>query len=40
MSLLYSSGLRIIVLLKLRLEDIDFNAHRIHIINSKHGVSR
>lgn len=40
LSLLYSSGLRISELLKLRLEDIDFNAHRIHIINSKHGVTR
>lgn len=40
LSLLYSSGLRRSELLKLRLEDIDFNAHRIHIINSKHGVSR
>nr|WP_255409484.1 tyrosine-type recombinase/integrase [Aquimarina sp. I32.4] len=40
LSLLYSSGLRISELLKLRVEDIDFNAHRIHIINSKHGVTR
>jgi site-specific recombinase XerD len=40
LSLLYSSGLRISELLKLRLEDVDFNAHRIHIINSKHGVTR
>lgn len=40
LSLLYSSGLRISELLKLRPEDIDFNAHRIHIINSKHGVTR
>jgi len=40
LSMLYSSGLRISELLKLRLEDVDFNALRIHIINSKHGVSR
>ena len=40
LSLLYSSGLRISELLKLRLEDVDFDAHRIHIINSKHGVTR
>ncbi len=40
LSLLYSSGLRISELLKLRLEDVDFNAYRIHIINSKHGVTR
>lgn len=40
LSLLYSSGLRISELLKLRSEDIDFDAHRIHIIDSKHGVTR
>lgn len=40
LSLLYSSGLRISELLKLQVEDVDFNAHRIHIINSKHGVTR
>ncbi|MGB5436885.1 MAG: tyrosine-type recombinase/integrase [Maribacter sp.] len=40
LSLLYSSGLRISELLKLRLEDIDFNAHRIHIMDSKNGAAR
>ena len=40
LSLLYSSGLRMSELLKLQLEDIDFNAHRMHIRNSKHGLSR
>ena len=40
LSLLYSSGLRISELLKLRLEDIDFKAYRIHVINGKHRVTR
>jgi site-specific recombinase XerD len=40
LSLLYSSGLRISELLNLKIEDVDFNAHRVHIVNSKHGVTR
>lgn len=40
LSLVYSSALRISELLKLRLEDIDFNVHRIHIKSSEHGVTQ
>ena len=38
--LLYSSGLRISELLKLKIQDVDFDAARIFIHKSKNGISR
>ena len=40
LSVLYSAGLRISELLRLKISDVDFEANRIYISKSKNGVTR